>query len=155
MTLDEAVSEYNEHSKAQLLKEIPVETLSYKVMQSDEGEIIDPDSWQSETVTFKVFPEPRLLSTFLSVRRSRFADRGYEVLILCHKWIDTDHGFCVNQVDTTSEAQGIEITRSKAKKLTPSEVSELLNDRAKLIWLRQREGTELKMPSIANFKLER
>jgi hypothetical protein len=156
MSLEDAVNEYDKaNPKTPLLKEIPVETLSYKVMESDNGQIVDSDSWQLETVTFKVFPEPRLESTFLSIRRSRFVERGFEVLILCHKWIDTDHGFCVNQVDTTSEAQGISITRSKAKRLTATEASELLNDKAKLIWLRQREGTDLKMPSIANFRLER
>jgi hypothetical protein len=155
-TLEDAVKEYDTaNPKTPLMKEIDVETLSYKIMESDEGQIVDADSWTLETVAFKIYPEPRLESTFLSIRRSRFADRGFEVLIMCHKWIDTDHGFCVNQVDMTSEAQGISIARSKAKRLTASEASELLNDRAKMVWLRQREGTELKMPSVANFKLER
>ena len=152
MTLEEAVSEYNTaNPKTPLSRELKIPTLSFKVTQSDNGEIIDPDSWETCIVTFKIYPEERYSGSFLTVRRSKQVHRGFELVILHHEFIDWEHGFCVGQVDMTSESEGIEIARSGTKKISAEEAAQLLN--GKNVWLRERNGTQLRMPSVSTFKL--
>lgn len=153
--LEDAVAEYNtSNPKTQLTKKVSVTALSFKILQSNEGESIDSDSWQTETVTFKVLPEKKLANSFLTVRKSKQSDRGYEVLIMRHQWIDPEHGFCLSQLDMTSESEGVEIVRSRAKRITASQAANLLNDKSKLVWLRFRDGNVLKLPAISSFKME-
>ena len=152
-TLDDAVSEYNSaNPKTKLQKELEIPTLSFKIAESDDGQIIDSDSWQTETVEMKVYPEARLAGSYLTIRRSNKSDTGFEMLILRHQYIDGDHGFCVGKVDMRSGSEGIEISRSGAKKISASEAALIIN--AKTHWLRQRDGTDLKMPAVSIFKLE-
>jgi len=153
-SLEDAIKEFNEaNPKTELQKEIAVPTLSFKTMQSDSGEIIDPDNWQTETVTFKIYDEARLAGSYLTVRRSRQIDTGYELVILRHQYIDGDHGWCVGKIDMTSESEGIEIKRSGAKKITAEEAVKIIN--AKTHWLRIRNGTKLEMPAVQTFNMER
>ena len=152
MTLQEAVTEYNTtNPKTPLSKELKIPTLSFKIAESDNGQIIDADSWETCTVTMKVYPEARFNGSYLSVRKSRQIQRGYELIILHHEFIDWEHGFCVGQVDMTSESEGIEITRSATKKVSASKAAKLLSD--KTVWLRERNGTQLRLPSVSTFKL--
>jgi len=151
-TLEDAVKEYNENNpKTQLTKELSVPTLSFKVAQSDSGEIIDSESWETCTVTFKVYPEAKLAGSYLTVRRSRQIDTGFEILILRHQWIDSDHGWCVGKIDMTSESEGIEIKAAKKKKVTAEKAVKLLNEKS--VWLRQRNGLKLEMPAVQTFQM--
>jgi len=152
-TLEESVAEYNKaNPKTLLQKELKIPTLSFKITESDEGQVIDSDSWQTETVEMKVYPEARLAGSYLTIRRSNKSDTGFEMLILRHQFIDGDHGWCVGKVDMRSAPEGIEISRSGAKKISASEAALIIN--AKTHWLRQRDGTDLKMPAVSIFKLE-
>ena len=151
-TCEMAVEEYNKTHKEQLTKEVTIPTLSYKVTQSDDGEIIDSDSWQESTVTMKIYPEARLNGSFLLLKQSRQVDRGFMWIIFRFQFLDGSHGFSVSEIDIGSaNAEGVDVSISKAKKITAEEAAKIIN--AKTHWLRQREGTQLRMPSIANFKI--
>ncbi|MGD0644104.1 MAG: hypothetical protein ABSA75_04295 [Candidatus Bathyarchaeia archaeon] len=155
-TLEEAVSEFNvANPKTPLMKKLVVPTLSFKILQSDNGESIDSDSWQVENVTFKVLPEAKLANSFLTVRRSKQADRGYELVIYRHQYIDADHGWAISGIDMTSSEEGLEISRAKARKITASQTAKILNDKTKLTWLRFRNGNKLEMPAVSTFQMER
>ena len=151
-----AIAEFNKNNpKTPLTKKLVVPTLSFKILQSDNGESVDSDSWQVENVTFKVLPEAKLANSFLTVRRSKQADRGYELVIYRHQYIDADHGWAISGIDMTSESEGLEISRAKARKITVSQAAKTLNDKTRLIWLRFRDGNVLKMPAVSTFQMER
>jgi len=151
-SLEQAVEEYNKlNPKTPLVKHLSIPTISFRTTQSDEGEIVDSDSWETCTVKMNVYPEERLEGAFLSLRQSRQISRGFMKIILMFNWIDPDHGFCVHECDTSSQPDGLDIKVSDRKKISAEEALEIIN--AKTHWLRFREGTTLKLPSVANFKM--
>lgn len=150
-TLADAVKEYNEQNpKTPLVKEVSIPTISFKITQSDEGEIIDSDSFETCTVKMSIYPEQRLEGSYLCLRESKQVDRAFMKLIYRFQWLDGTHGFSVGEVDTSSQSEGIDISVSNKKKITSEEALTIIN--AKTHWLRAREGTTLRLPSIANFK---
>ena len=150
-TLENAVDEYNKaNPKTPLLKELTIPTISFKTAQSDEGELMNPDSWETAIVTMKIYPEARLEGSFLCLRQSKQVDRGFMKLIYRFQWLDAVHGFSIGECDMSSSSEGIDISVHGKKKITSEEALEILN--AKTHWLRAREGTTLRLPSIANFK---
>jgi hypothetical protein len=153
-TLEMAIVEFNKNNpKTPLTKKLVVPTLSFKILQSDNGESIDSDSWQVENVTFKVLPEAKLANSFLTVRRSKQADRGYELVIYRHQYIDADHGWAISGIDMTSESEGLEISRSKSRRISAGQAAKILNDKTKLTWLRFRNGNKLEMPAVQTFQM--
>jgi hypothetical protein len=151
-TCQQAVERYNKLNKeTPLLKEITIPTISFKITQSDEGELIDPDSWEICTVKMAIYPEQKLEGSYLCLRRSHQIDRAFMTIIYRFQWIDGAHGFSVGEIDTSSSSEGIDISVNNKKKISSSEALLIIN--AKTHWLRQREGTALRLPSIANFRM--
>jgi hypothetical protein len=152
-TLEQEVEIYNKaHPKNQMTKTLKVPIVSYKIEESDEGQITDEDSWEKAVWTLTVFPEERLKGLYISLHKSRFADAGYRVFVMRHSFGDSERGWCVSEVDIQSAPEeGIESKIVEKVKITQEEAAELLKTGKYII--KWRDGRVYKQPCVQLFKM--